>query len=112
MKLAIIGSRSLTNVDIRKYLPEGVTEIVSGGAMGVDTCAERYAKANGIPFKCFRPNYSVYGRRAPLMRNLQIAAYSDEVLVFWDGESHGTDFTIKAFQAENKKTKIIICQVE
>ena len=112
MKLAIIGSRSLTNVDIRKYLPEGVTEIVSGGAKGVDTCAERYAKANGIPFKCFLPNYSLYGKRAPLMRNLQIAAYSDEVLVFWDGESRGTEFTINAFRRENKNTRIIICDVE
>jgi len=110
MKLAIVGSRTLTNVDIKKYLPEGVREIVSGGAMGVDTCAANYAKANGIPLKCFLPKYKLYGRKAPLLRNLEIAAYADEALVFWDGKSRGTNFTINAFKAENKNVKIIICE--
>ena len=39
MKVAIIGSRGLTVDDLNDYLPEGVTEIVSGGARGIDTCA-------------------------------------------------------------------------
>ncbi len=39
MKVAVIGSRGLTVEDLGKYLPEGTTEIVSGGARGVDTCA-------------------------------------------------------------------------
>ena len=30
MKLAIIGSRNITNIDIEQYIPQGVTEIVSG----------------------------------------------------------------------------------
>ena len=110
MKLAIVGSRTITNVDIEKHLPQGVTQIVSGGAIGVDTCAANYAKAKGIPFKCFLPNYKLYGKKAPLLRNLEIAAYSDEVLVFWDGKSRGTDFTIRAFNRENKKVTIIICE--
>lgn len=32
MKLAVIGSRNLNIVNLSKYLPQGVTEIVSGGA--------------------------------------------------------------------------------
>ena len=32
MKVAIIGSRNLTNVNISKYIPKEVTEIISGGA--------------------------------------------------------------------------------
>ena len=39
MKIAVIGSRSLTVVDLAQYLPIGVTEIVSGGARGVDISA-------------------------------------------------------------------------
>lgn len=31
MKVAIIGSRTLTKVDIGNYLPAETTEIVSGG---------------------------------------------------------------------------------
>ena len=40
MKLTIIGSRSITSIDIAKYIPEGVTETISGGAKGVDTLAK------------------------------------------------------------------------
>ena len=34
MKVAIIGSRNLKVLNLQKYLPEGVTEIVSDGAKG------------------------------------------------------------------------------
>ena len=50
MKIAIIGSRNLIVNDLERYLPKHTTEIVSGGAMGIDTCAEKYAKENNIPF--------------------------------------------------------------
>ena len=39
MKVAVVGSRNLQVDDLGKYLPDGVTEIVSGGARGVDTSA-------------------------------------------------------------------------
>ena len=39
MVVAIVGSRGLCVTDLEKYLPEGVTEIVSGGAKGIDACA-------------------------------------------------------------------------
>lgn len=56
MKLAIIGSRSLTVNDLGQYLPTGVTEIVSGGARGIDTCAAEYARAKGLKLTEFCPN--------------------------------------------------------
>ena len=43
MKVAIIGSRNITNVDLSRFIPAGTTEIVSGGARGVDTVAKEYA---------------------------------------------------------------------
>ena len=55
MKVAVIGSRSLTVVNLEKYLPAGVTEIVSGGARGVDTSAREYARAHGLPCTEFLP---------------------------------------------------------
>ena len=51
MKLAIIGSRTLGEQDISRFIPPGVTEIVSGGARGIDRQAAAYARANGIPFR-------------------------------------------------------------
>ena len=80
MKIAVIGSRGLKVNDLEKYLPKEVTEIVSGGARGIDTCAREYAVANGLKLTEFLPEYEKYGRVAPLRRNLQIIDYADEVL--------------------------------
>lgn len=94
MKVAVIGSRGLSVSDLGRYLPENTTEIVSGGAKGVDTSAREYALAHGIKLTEFLPEYTKYGRRAPLKRNITIIEYSDIVLAFWDGKSRGTKFVI------------------
>ena len=36
MKVAVVGSRNLTNIELEQYISEEVEEIVSGGAVGVD----------------------------------------------------------------------------
>lgn len=107
MKFAIIGSRNLIIKDFNPYLPKEVTEIVSGGAQGIDTCAEKYAKANSIKFTEFLPEYEKYGRAAPILRNQQIIDYADAVLVFWDGESRGTKNVIDSCKKKNKRIIIL-----
>lgn len=105
MKIAVIGSRSLTVVDLAQYLPIGVTEIVSGGARGVDTSAREYAHAHGLSCVEFLPDYAKYGRSAPLRRNLQIIEYADMVLAFWDGKSRGTAYVITKCREMNVPCK-------
>ena len=94
MKVAVIGSRSLSVADLGLYLPEGTTEIISGGAKGVDASAREYAKRRGVPLTEFLPDYRRYGRAAPLQRNIEILTRADMVLAFWDGKSRGTKFVI------------------
>lgn len=108
MKVAVIGSRNLAVKNLEKYLPEGTTEIVSGGARGIDSCAKNYANANGIPLKEFLPNYDEFGRSAPLLRNLEIIDYADIVLAFWDGKSRGTKFVIDKCRAKGKPVSIFV----
>ena len=108
MKIAVIGSRKLKVEDLGQYLPEGVTEIVSGGAAGIDTCAREYAVANGIKITEFLPDYARYGRGAPIRRNLQIIDHADMVLAFWDGSSRGTKHVIDICRKKNKNLKIFI----
>jgi len=106
MKVAVIGSRTLEVPDLEKYLPPDVTEIVSGGARGVDSSARKYARDNGIEIVEFLPDYNRFGRIAPLKRNLQIIEYSDIVLAFWDGVSRGTKYVIDNCKKQGVNLKI------
>lgn len=94
MKVAVIGSRGLVVNNLEKFLPKDTTEIISGGARGIDSCAREYALAHGIKLTEFLPEYEKYGRSAPLKRNIKIIKKADLVLAFWDGESRGTKFVI------------------
>ena len=40
MKVAVIGSRSIANADLKRYIPPDATVIISGGAVGVDALAD------------------------------------------------------------------------
>ena len=103
MRVAIVGSRTLIVENLRDYLPKETKEIVSGGAKGIDSCASKYAVENNLKLTEFLPEYSKYGRRAPLIRNTQIVEYADIVLVFWDGKSRGSRFVINECRRINKK---------
>ena len=107
MKMAILGSRNLTNIALEKYVLDDVDEIVSGGAVGVDSCAAEYAKLRKIKLTEFIPEYERYGRAAPIVRNKKIVDYADKILVFWDGSSKGTLSVIKYADKIGKPIKVI-----
>ncbi len=108
MKIAIIGSRNLIVTDFEKYLPENTSEIVSGGAKGIDSCAKKFALKKNIKITEFLPEYNKYGRIAPLKRNDLIIDYSDMVIAFWDGKSNGTKYVIDNCKRKNKPIKIYL----
>ena len=110
MKVGIIGSRGLTVDNLEQYLPEDTTEIVSGGAKGIDTCARKYAISHGIKLTEFLPEYSRYGRGAPLKRNLKIIEYADVVIAFWDRQSKGTKNVIENCKKLNVKVDVHIIE--
>ena len=73
MKIAVVGSRSIKNADISQYIPKEATEIITGGAVGVDNLAEREARLRGIALTVFKPDYELHGKSAPIVRNKLIA---------------------------------------
>ncbi len=107
MKVAIVGSRDIT-VDISGYVTDA-DEIVSGGAVGVDSCAAEYARSRGLTLTEFLPDYERYGRAAPIIRNKQIVDYADRIVVFWNGRSKGSLYVIKYAEKIGKDCKMIIC---
>ena len=95
MKLLIVGSRSITNFDLSPYISADVDTVISGGAGGIDSLAERYADTHRLSKYILRPRYNFYGRFAPLKRNKEMVDMADAVLVIWDGCSKGTQYTLK-----------------
>lgn len=108
MRAAVIGSRNFIISDLGKYLPNNTTEIISGGARGVDTVAKKYALSHGLKLTEFLPKYEKYGRSAPLKRNITIIENSDLLLAFWDGKSCGTKFVIDNCKCKNIPIKIFL----
>ncbi|MDY3990133.1 MAG: SLOG family protein [Massilioclostridium sp.] len=111
MRVAVVGSRQCGDLDflkIKQNLPEDCTEIVSGGAHGVDTLAKKCAEEYGYRYTEFLPDYATHGRTAPLVRNRLIVDHSDFVLAFWDYKSNGTRSTLAYALEQDKPVKIIL----
>lgn len=86
--------------------------ILSGGAIGVDRVAEEYANACDIPFFLYKPYHLVdnrvqYNPRYFFTRNKQIVDNCDELIIFWDGESRGTEDVIRFAGKRGKPTTVI-----
>lgn len=107
MKLLIVGSRGITDYDLSLYVDESADLIISGGAAGVDTLAEKYADKKGISKLILRPDYKRYGKAAPIIRNKMMVDLCDALIVIWDGKSKGTKHTIDYAQKEKKPITVL-----
>ena len=102
MKIAIVGSRSITADIPERCIPENTTEIFSGGAKGIDTSAREFAYQHHIFLTDILPEYDLYGRSAPLIRNDLIISLADKVIIFWDGKSRGSNYIVKKCRQTDK----------
>ena len=109
MKILIAGSRNFEEFDLSKCVPDDAELIISGGAKGVDTLAERYADRRKISKLIMRPSYARYGKGAPLIRNKKMVELADTVIIIWDGKSRGTKFTLD--YAKSIKKNIVLINI-
>jgi hypothetical protein len=87
-------SQKLDQTISQLNIPEGMSvKIVSGGARGADTLAERYAQERGLGLQVFPANWNEQGLSAGTLRNTQMAKEGD-VLVAFPGGS-GTENMIR-----------------
>ena len=84
-----------------------INSVISGGAKGADTLAERWANENNIPIILYKPAWKKYGRAAGLRRNENIIESCDFCLAFWDGKSKGTKFSIDLCKRLKKPIKVV-----
>lgn len=116
MKVIIAGGRNYNKQHIvdatMKYITakDGaditVTEVVCGCARGADTLGRNWAEAKEIPVKEFPASWKEHGKKAGVLRNVEMANYADALVAFWDGESRGTKHMIDT--ANKKGLKVFI----
>lgn len=99
MKLAIVGNRILASSSdaekaiedvLDKYNPN---EVVSGGAVGIDSMAAKAAKRRGIALKEFLPEKK--GWNYYRVRDVKIAKYCDALVRIYSSKSttYGSGWT-------------------
>jgi hypothetical protein len=111
MKLAIVGSVRLKGNETAQSIIEAVirahqpTEVVSGGAEGIDTMAVEYAESIGIPTKVFYPRKK--GWEYYKERNIKIAKYCDQLVRIYSSKSktYGSGFTKDYAEWLGKRTE-------
>ncbi len=108
MKIAIAGSRSIDVPIPEGIIPDNATQIISGGARGIDTRAREYALSHRVQIMEILPEYNLYGRSAPLRRNDWIIRLCDKVYVFWDGKSRGAHYMIKESRKAGKEVNVYL----
>lgn len=110
IRLIVAGSRDYTNkkvieniieiviADLKQRHPFFTLRIITGGARGVDTLAENYARTNGIKLSIYpvtSKDWATNGKAAGPLRNARMAEAALEadapyLLAFWDMKSRGT----------------------
>lgn len=99
MRLIIAGGRTLprgvteqqvaTIIDCFASEHE-ITQVVCGGASGVDDIGKWWALAKGLKIAMFPADWKTYGKSAGPIRNREMARFGDELLAIWNGTSPGT----------------------
>lgn len=92
--IAVVGSRDFADLGrVRRFiasLPSGLV-VLSGGARGVDRCANDTARNLGLPWLEYLADWDRDGRYlAGRIRNQRVAERCDRMVAFWDGKSTGT----------------------
>lgn len=127
MKVIIAGDRECTDYSLvdRAVSKSGftITEIVSGGARGIDKTGEKWAKQNCIPLKVFSASWDdlkqdgaviktkinpwtkkpeKYNANAGFYRNEEMAKYADALIAIQpNGPTNGTQNMIKFAKQHN-----------
>lgn len=81
-----------------------ITEIVNGGANGIDAAARKYwhnrfdGKIPEFPLRTMSADWNKYGKSAGPIRNREMARNADALIAIWDGQSRGTKNMIETAQ--------------
>jgi predicted Rossmann fold nucleotide-binding protein DprA/Smf involved in DNA uptake len=110
MRVAVIGSKEFTDYSQLKSVIDsisGISVIISGGVLGTDTLARKYAHRHNIKFLEFSPDFKKHGNEAKHIRDRLIVEHCEKIIAFWDGECEGTKYTMDFAKQQGKPVKVI-----
>ncbi len=86
--IGVVGSRDFKNYDqlrdtVLTFLKSDEDIIISGGAIGADSMAQRFAKEYGLDIQIYYPKYKKFGKSATFIRNERIVRNSSILLAFY-----------------------------
>lgn len=105
MKVIIAGGRSIEPERALRLVEDAIeasglmdeiTEVVHGGAKGIDSAANLWAVMNRLPVKVFVANWEKFGRAAGPLRNQEMASYADALIAILVDSGAGTKNMIKS----------------
>ena len=119
--LLVVGSRSITDYafikeklnEIRaEKFPDYNIIIVSGGAIGVDSMAEMWAKDYGFDTVIMKAEWNKYGKSAGYIRNEEMNKFIATkphryVVALWDGKSRGTAHNFDLAKKYNNDIEVV-----
>lgn len=109
MNVAIVGSRDWKYIDLVRAAVKSLDKddvVISGGARGVDTIAENFAKKRGLEVLIFEADWDRHGKAAGYIRNKEIVKAADRIIAFQLDESKGTQHTIDLARKAGKPVKL------
>lgn len=79
-----------------------ISKLISGGGIGVEEMALRYAAEQGIEREVIPPNIKAFGAKlAFIRRNEEIIQKAEHVICFWDGrDKFYVDVFAKVIESE------------
>ena len=117
MKTIIAGTRKIEGdagyLQVVQAVQESgfeITQVVSGGAKGVDKLGELWASRSKVGVRVIPAQWEKDGKAAGFKRNTRMAEYAEALVAVWDGESRGTAHMIE--EAKKKGLTIYIKYVE
>lgn len=81
--------------------------MVAGCAKGADQIPYRYNSWHGVPIKEFAAGWDTHGKKAGILRNIEMGDYADALIALWDGSSKGTKHMIDYMNKLGKPARII-----
>ncbi len=96
MKVAVIGTRGCPIGNLKRFLPDNTTELITGYLNSADFFVCKYAIAHRLDYRRIIPeNKKLKDYRAVAEFIRSIIGEADKVLIFWDGRSRKTEAVIR-----------------